>query len=904
MRSSQLVLLIFVYSAACDWTSQSFSPIWTVEISSNFPNANYANQLLLNLGTQNWGLMNFAAMIGDTCAISSTMQLTLNVFGNSWNSNTVLYVANTTLGFVLDSSATWNTAASQINTFQAVDYVIDAQAGFTVQLPFSLLSECLNGCNPVLVFKTNASITNSFETADSSLLLAGPTCNSTNCSSQNKGGAYLNSSWGDAWELITCTSGYQLNSTNRCYCSINGTWNCTLGWENACVLTFVGCPDVIIADTVFSNLNIQNPGFYTTQICSPNYVGLGGMFCTSNNTWDISTLFSNCTALPSSIAPVVFQPIIALKNLSFDWYWSFNSSLQLTLLLSSQNSGGGWIPLTTAQCSQTCQIHNYTLAGLHYGSTYGVKICINGTTPLVCSTNYQQLSVRSPQNFIALNITDSSSWLTWDVSHDPAGFFYSLSCGPLFPPTIVHNSSLLTYPSSRIVITCVLCSLGGPNCTNLDFSTSTQAPSIPPTALPTVAPTSTQQSIDNSKLGIALAVTFCILIIPAVGYGVLRWWKSRKADATPHTAIPLLTQVNNTYHDHTVLNSTMDSRMILPGYLLIENFSQTIRTERAIFTGGESIIYACTLLSSDLLQMVQNQRQRHYHTAHAFVFKRYNSKDKEDFEAEIKILGQSLDHSHIMQLAGYVYAPEGPGILTPAYQCNLHDLLHSEQMASYAIFKNQALYTYHALNQMLSAMVFLHAMPMAHCDFKPKNILVELLPHQRPPPSSTISSASMLQALYVDSRNPTNEKNSVPFRLLLADFGLAYCERDDCLKTQGTKGYTLQYAPPERLDGSFKISLSSLQSCDIYAFGVTAAEIMILKQPFCDMNQGDIHSKILLEIKPFDERQLDSGLARMGSRYEMIKTLIDSSLQSDAKKRQSFKQLGKQMSSYLSMNDL
>ena len=190
------------------------------------------------------------------------------------------------------------------------------------------------------------------------------------------------------------------------------------------------------------------------------------------------------------------------------------------------------------------------------------------------------------------------------------------------------------------------------------------------------------------------------------------------------------------------------------------------------------------------------------------------------FEAERRALAR-LDHPNIIPLLDTGTDSTGaPYLVTP--------FVEGESIRSYC--DNHALdlrARVQLLYQVASALAHAHQQLIVHRDLKPGNILVE-------PPSA-----------------------NQPARVRLLDFGIAkLLDADTEATATGASLMTLRYAAPEQLrEGAHG------PSCDLYALGVLAYELLSGTSPYGDLREPAALIQAIAEHTPAPLQRMASGTA-------------------------------------------
>jgi serine/threonine protein kinase len=189
---------------------------------------------------------------------------------------------------------------------------------------------------------------------------------------------------------------------------------------------------------------------------------------------------------------------------------------------------------------------------------------------------------------------------------------------------------------------------------------------------------------------------------------------------------------------------------------------------------------------------------------------------KEQFEKEVRLFS-SLSHSAIVDFYGAcINTPDLAIVMEFMPKGSLYDALHYESIQ----FSDKQ--KFQMIEDVLSALSYLHGLEIAHRDIKSGNILI------------------------CDDMNHCK----------LADFGLAlkdYSNSSASVADFSVVG-TLRYSAPEILDGE-TLTLEEFMSADIYSVSLTIIELLTEKEPFHSLNQNQIRRAVLAGERPdFDQR--------------------------------------------------
>lgn len=813
--------------------------------------------------------------------------MTFNTFGIPLLPNTQFYLGSSYNGIVSPS-----TLYSNFPPFDKITLLNNYQFNnnvFNFNLPVNSLMfpTCFTtpttACNISFGFFSNATASNRFWGTGTyiSLQASGQTCNAINCSALTTDTmATFAPVWGDTWQIGSCPTGYHsaYGTNPTCYCNINGIWQCPDDLTSECNITFVGCPAIITGNSQFqANDEI---GLAVSDECVLNYSGSSSMECLYNNTWDINSWTSSCGLLPQAIPQVDFLlPLQSVNSIAFSF--EIQASLNFTVTFTLLSLGYLNRNLTTLDCDNgLCQLNNFTITNLVYSRNYTVQSCVDHTLPPVCSLTSIRLKASAPTGVSLLHIYFTSVLLTWDF--DSSLLFYVISCTYLDDVTAFSIPVNLTFHKPQATQwqeVCSICGLGSTDCTSIAFLVSTTI-EIVPTVPPTTTPSSSQADSSHSTT-IALGIVFGLIMPIAITMGVLWFLYRRHKRADYAKNMPIMLDFNDAFSsititpdaNQTMLNTTISDelRFRLPGHLWIKDLDNELRIDKQIHKGGESVIHACSFLSSSI-KIPDNIAKE---CNHKYVLKQYNDtiKDK-DFLAEIKMLHVCLDHKNIARMIAYVSTPFH-GIVFPMYQFNFNDMIHSMQW-----FSKNPRHLIYALHQIISGMTQIHLVGAAHCDLKPNNILVQL-----------VSSAATLKS---------NSNKNMEFCLKIADFGTFFCDKEECKRVDCSQNYTPAYISPERTSQDFSFTLRPLQAMDVYAFSVTAAEALMMRRPFHGMTHQDMWTEVAFAKKPFTDSEIQFALQGSGL-SELISNVIQTSGNINHSARPSFLELGRQLSSFFNM---
>jgi len=848
-----LLLLLFAVVARADLEIFSFDAFNRIGISASTPNSRTVNTQTFNVGFQDYMFFSFNVSTNYTCIDSMWLTLSFNSLGNSMLSSTQFSVGS----FVTDFNATtisWNT----FNGFNSSATIVNNQ--YTFAIP----NQCaggLNACIFTIGFFSNATTTNKFYGTPTTITIQGQTCNAINCSALQQPHSHLAPAYGDSWNQATCEIGYG-SLPPSCYCMINGTWNC-FGMD--CNQTFFGCPAVTQNGSMFDYY--AHMGYAFTTNCAPNYQGYSWMECLVDNTWNISSFNTNCTRVPTQPPPaVVFAPICS--SLAFDFI-NTTTNIWIDLYMNS---------VAFTSCI-ACNIKNYTLTQAVYGQNVTVSACIRGTMPLLCSNATVLYELQAPTGFEVASIHQTNVSLTW--TKYACVSYYSLTCIPLGSATTTRIVFVPPYQVTGISLvaatTCTLCPFNTQQqCASITFGNIIDT--IAPTdvvIIPTINTTTITPQTDVVGEAVGYTVMSIIVCMIIAIFSVSVFIKRRRLKQIHVSNFELMQPIGNGLQyplrleeNPTVLNTSLEL-FHLPGYMLIEDFANEVRLDQQFADGGESTIYECTLLS-DVLRKRTND---------AVIFKQYKKQMNlaDEFFTEIIILNACLHSEHIVRILAYSCESPTCGILFPKYTTDLTSAIHAHKH-----FEQNPQHIVYAVLQLISALEYLHSIGVAHCDVKPSNIMFH---HEVSRRFVSNNRGTLRGAL----------DNNIPFKLKLGDFGTAYCELVECTRTQYSCAFTPKYSAPERFDTKFRYSIHAMQMLDVYAFGVTVAEMITQQQPYSGI-QVDIKTPPpptnLLPINNLEEAMFNFTPSEDAI---LLKNFINTSWSTDVNQRPTFQDLQRQI---------
>lgn len=169
------------------------------------------------------------------------------------------------------------------------------------------------------------------------------------------------------------------------------------------------------------------------------------------------------------------------------------------------------------------------------------------------------------------------------------------------------------------------------------------------------------------------------------------------------------------------------------------------------------------------------------------------------FIREARLLS-AINHENVIKIYDVFFTDMGPCISMEFIEGeNLRDYINNFDLSYSEIAE--------LFSQTVQGMEILHNEGIVHRDLKPDNLLIK----------------------FEDGR------------LKISDFGIAFSNRDDCLKTsfEWISG-TLHYMSPEQLRGG-EIDYRS----DLWSLGVILYELMLKRLPFYGQNQIEIANKII-----------------------------------------------------------
>ncbi|GAB5404724.1 MAG: hypothetical protein Aurels2KO_29550 [Aureliella sp.] len=260
--------------------------------------------------------------------------------------------------------------------------------------------------------------------------------------------------------------------------------------------------------------------------------------------------------------------------------------------------------------------------------------------------------------------------------------------------------------------------------------------------------------------------------------------------------------------DHTAVfvpphpSSTQAPRI---GAIVNERF----RLMKELGSGGMAVVY--------LAEEIETQRQ----VAVKMMNQRIAGGSTRRFTREFSTIA-SIDHEHCLRVFEYGESELGPFFAMELFEAAPLTVLTAESLE----VKLRALY------DLAAAVDFVHQRRIIHRDIKPGNMLVR------------------------------RRKNSAMFEVRLADFGLAkFANVSSSLSEETDFMGTIAYCAPEQI---MREELD--QRADIYAFGITAYELLAGSHPFASA-RSDVQAMISahLRTQPDDIRtfcpELDSKFA-------------------------------------------
>ena len=239
----------------------------------------------------------------------------------------------------------------------------------------------------------------------------------------------------------------------------------------------------------------------------------------------------------------------------------------------------------------------------------------------------------------------------------------------------------------------------------------------------------------------------------------------------------------------------------MPGFLEIN--PAALRQKFEIARGGAGVIYMCEIVDPGL-------RQRLFPINVCVAKGSMNpyALDMDLFRQEVSIMYHCMKKRNIAKLIGYTSTP--PMIVMQFYPLgSLSEWIHRGiREFPFSIYT-----VYNLAHGTASGLIALHFSGIAHCDVKPKNILLESVPTAR----------------------------GLALRALLSDFGVSRIlhERMQVQKFRrvNLNAMSAYYAAPEVMEifsgmGMYPQSPKAIIAGDVYAYGVLLYEMLTRKSPW------------------------------------------------------------------------
>ena len=202
---------------------------------------------------------------------------------------------------------------------------------------------------------------------------------------------------------------------------------------------------------------------------------------------------------------------------------------------------------------------------------------------------------------------------------------------------------------------------------------------------------------------------------------------------------------------------------------------------------------------------------------------------RDDFLSEAKILASLDDSSHIVHMYGVVMDEDKVGIVMEAMERSLYRAI----FLSYGnddSFRIEESKKVKIVEQVATGLDYLHSRhpaPIAHCDVKSENVLLD------------------------------KEGNAK-----LSDFGLSLMKSNVETSMSNYGRGTPRYSAPEVLRGD-RLSVQALLKADVYSFSIVLFEVVTEDEPYYDYNLRQLEADVCKGVRPSTEAIVTGPVRRL-----------------------------------------
>jgi len=266
-------------------------------------------------------------------------------------------------------------------------------------------------------------------------------------------------------------------------------------------------------------------------------------------------------------------------------------------------------------------------------------------------------------------------------------------------------------------------------------------------------------------------------------------------------------------HTHTGQTTMLNTRyeIALPGYLLLD-YTQNLRIEDKLASGGGGVIYVGTLLGSKSNQVPADGKIVVKHVPNREDFS--NLENQRNFEQEISTMSALAFNENIVPILGYCIMPRC--IVMPLLNGDLFRLLQDQ----YVVLSDWNKFS--IIQDTCSALNACHSIGVVHRDLKTPNLLVKNVPEPK------------------------------RFQIMLCDFGVCRVRETGQVKGRvflNVFGLSYKYAAPEvfsraMLNSTGGVDFDEEAKSDVYAFAICVWEVLTRQTPWNKLNREEIQQMV------------------------------------------------------------